>query len=67
MNKYIALLETRSRIMVNMNNFTHIEVPLKNINQTMKFLNKYNVKLPIIPIEIAEVYFSKYNIQDLIK
>ncbi len=66
MNKYIQLLETRSRERVDLKYFSHLEAPIKDVQNIIKLTKKYGVSIPIIPIEFGEIYFSKYNIQKLL-
>lgn len=61
MNKTISLFETRTRDKIPLTSFSHIEVPVKYLNQTEKLLKKYAVSIPVIPIEVGEIYFSKIN------
>jgi hypothetical protein len=51
-------VEQRSLQPITVDMFTHLEVPLQNINETEILLKEHNVSLPVIPIEFGDIYLA---------
>lgn len=65
-NKVVERFETRTDQPIEWKYFTHIEVPLSKVEETERLLKINNVILPVIPIEIGELYCSNtYSLAQL--
>lgn len=51
-------VEQRSLRPITVDTFTHLEVPLENINETERLLAELNIQLPVIPIEFSDIYLA---------
>ena len=49
-------VEQRSLYPITINMFTHLEVPLQNVNETESLLRQHNIQMPVIPIEFGDIY-----------
>lgn len=55
-NKSMERLEQRTKEKITLSQITHIEVPLKNIEETSIYLKSKNINLELIPLEYGERY-----------
>lgn len=58
-------VEQRSLQSITLNMFTHLEVPLQNVNETEKLLTEHNLPLPVIPIEFGDIYLANEPLERL--
>ena len=58
-------VEQRSLQPITLNMFTHLEVPLQNINETEKLLEGHNILLSVIPIEFGDIYLANEPLEKL--
>ncbi|MDO8518209.1 MAG: hypothetical protein Q7S26_02885 [bacterium] len=49
-----------------LNDMTHVEVPLENVEETKKLLAEKNIELPVIPLEFGELYCSRFPFTTLV-
>jgi len=63
---YLKSHEKRSQQAIPPANFTHIEVPLQHVAETEQFLRERGSNLPVIPIEMGEIYSSEFSPKALI-
>jgi hypothetical protein len=61
----VHAVEVRSFEKVTMNNFTHLEVPLKNVKETGEFLRSRGVTLEVLPMEFVDIYMSTLSVKEL--
>lgn len=62
-----ASTEKRSHNIIPTDQFTHIEVPLERMDETQALLETKGISIPLIPIEMGEVYSSRFNPKDLME
>jgi hypothetical protein len=62
-----AYHEQRSHEVIPISKFTHIEVPLEKMEEVQSILDQRGIETPLIPIEMGEVYSSKFNSRDLVR
>lgn len=62
----IRRLETRTTSIISLEQLSHIEVPLKNIEETRGLLKRRKVDTPIIPLEFIEYYLSHRTLKQFI-
>lgn len=60
--------ERRSQLPINLSYFTHIEVPLENVEETRDLLKGYGLEdtLPIIPMEYGEQFCRQFTFTQLV-
>lgn len=58
-------VEVRSLHAITVEDFTHIEVPLQNMEETEALLRKENVYLPVLPMEFVDMYMSEFPLRTL--
>ncbi len=64
---YISKYETRANTPIPFSNFTHIEVPQDNVQETQNFLNQRGVEnIPVVAMELGEIHSSQFSPQQLI-
>lgn len=64
-NPGLERLESRTVEEIHLNNITHIEVPLANIEETEKLLKENGILLQVIPLEYGEMYCSSLKLKEL--
>lgn len=62
-NPIVQMFETRFIEKIKLSDISHLEVPMDNVKETQKLLSKYNIVIPILPIEVCEIYNSKQPIR----
>lgn len=61
----IERFESRCDHLVGFDKMTHLEVPLKNLEETLAILRKNRIKLPVLPIELCEIYLNSLDFRGL--
>lgn len=61
-----AYHEQRAHQPIPIDKLTHLEVPLGNMEETRKVLATKGITVPLIPIEMGEIYSSKFKPIDLV-
>lgn len=61
----IERFEARSGKLIMICDLTHLEVPLNKVKQTEEFLEKKKVNLPVIPLEVSELYCNRFSLKVL--
>lgn len=61
--KYIAVNEVRSREGITFEGLTHMEVPYLHMDETEEKLKAAGIQVPLIPIELGELYEAQFPIQ----
>ena len=61
----VHAVEARSLSPVRLENITHLEVPLANVEETRKLLNEKDIQVPVIPLEYADAHMSGIALQEL--
>ncbi|MDB4992186.1 MAG: hypothetical protein JWL75_431 [Parcubacteria group bacterium] len=64
-SRFIDLHEERSSSAVSLTDFTHIEVPRKNIEETMRIIRKANILLSVLAIEDGDAYCWNFKFKHL--
>jgi hypothetical protein len=64
--RFLTMSEQRIKTTVNPAEFTHIQAPLKNIEQARIAAKKHNITIPIIPIEFVELINSEMSMNQLL-
>lgn len=65
-NKGMQRFEARTDKPIQLQDITHIEVPLKNMQETENLLKEKGVSLTVIPMEFGEVYCSGLGVEELV-
>jgi hypothetical protein len=66
-SKALARHESRSGELVPWDKITHLEVPLANVEETRHLLEEAGqIMVPVMPIEMGELYSSKFEFTDLV-
>jgi hypothetical protein len=60
-------LEVRVDHAIPLTDMTHIEVPLKHVEETKKLLEEKKISLPVIPLEFGELYCSQFPLSTLVQ
>lgn len=63
---FVKGLETRVEHEIKLDDMTHIEVPLENVEETKRMFAAKNVFLPVIPMEFGELYCSQFPLKKLV-
>lgn len=61
-NKIVERFETRADNIIQLKDITHIEVTLSKVKEIEKLLKQNNINIPVIPIEIGELYCSQFSL-----
>lgn len=64
--RYLSTTEFRSDKPIIMDKITHIEVPLKYVEQTEGLLREKSVSILVLPREFGERYSSEFSIKELL-
>lgn len=64
-DKTVERFETRTLKKIPLRAFTHIEVPLKDVEITKSFLKKKKIKLLVVPLDYGEIYFNRYRLWEM--
>lgn len=64
-NPVLERFETRTDQPILLSDITHLEVTLSKLEETQGFLDKHHLKIPLIPIELGDLYCSQFNLGDL--
>lgn len=65
-NPILDNYEVRTYDSIFLDGITHIEVPLRNIQETAELMKKYNISVPLIPMEYFELYCSTLPLVELV-
>jgi hypothetical protein len=65
-NPGMQRLEARTDRVITLGDIVSIEVPLSKIAETKNLLEKYNITLPVIPLELGELYCSTLPLEQLV-
>lgn len=63
--KFVGRFETRASNLIKIKDITHLEVPLTKVAEIESFLKKKKIRLPVIPLEIGELYCNQYSLAKL--
>lgn len=63
---YLSVSEVRTDKPIPIDKITHIEVPLKYMEQTEGLLHERGVPIPVFPREFGERYGSEFSIKELL-
>jgi hypothetical protein len=58
-------VEVRSLSIVTLDKFSHLEVPLNKLEETQVLLKQSNINLPVLPMEMVDVYLSQRPLSEL--
>jgi hypothetical protein len=61
-----AYHEQRSHDPIPLDTFSHIEVPLSHMDESKQILEEKGVTLPVIPMEMGEIYSTKFSPRSLV-
>ncbi len=64
-NSTIDRYEVRCIKAITFKQMTHAEVPLANVEETKKIFGGNKIKLPVLPIELSEIYCNSLNYEYL--
>lgn len=64
-NKTIERFETRARNKITLEDITHIEVTNSKVKEVTQKLQENNYNIPVIPIELGELYCSQFKLKTL--
>lgn len=64
---YLRAYETRTAQPFSIGDCTHLEVPLRRIEETRELLASNGVELPVIPIEDGDLRFSRIPLRELLR
>lgn len=62
---FIKNIEVRIEKTIQLEDMTHVEVPLENVEETRRMLLSRNITLPVIPLEFGELYCSQFPLSKL--
>lgn len=66
LNPMAAVFEARSEQVLTAHTFTHIEVPIDHIEETLKCLKEKGIDIPVVPFEMGEVWCARQNMETLL-
>ena len=64
---FIKNFEIRVARPISLDEMTHVEVPIKNIESTKKLLEEKGISLPVIPLEFGEFFSSRLPLSMLLR
>ncbi len=66
LSKIFAQYEVRSGALINIDDFTHLEVPAEKLKDIQSLLSSQKIQLPVFPIELGEQVAATKTISELL-
>jgi hypothetical protein len=64
-NRTVERFESRADKLIKLSDITHLEVTLAKVKAVEEKLKQYKIKIPVIPLEIGELYSSTFSLEYL--